>query len=125
MPERNPTLLAALLLTTGTLLLSACTTSDDDPDPAAAESPGAAVEEETVEEDIVTEGEPEGDESELETYQAAVDCLVEKGAADEGYTTAAFEADLFGGFLSGEADPEHPEFTDCLALSDVEISFEN
>ncbi|MEU3020441.1 MULTISPECIES: hypothetical protein [unclassified Nocardiopsis] len=124
MPERNPTLLAALLLTTGTLLLSACTASGDDADPAADESPGASAED-AVEEDVVTEGEPEGDESELETYQSAVDCLVEKGAAEEGYTTAAFEADLFGGFLSGEADPEHPEFADCLALSDVEFAFEN
>ena len=120
MRERHPMLLAALA--SGALFLSACTSPADE---EGADGTAGVVEEDLVEEDVVTGGDPEEEGTGHEDYQAVVDCLVEEGAAEEGYTSELFETDLYGGFQSGEADLEHPEFTECLALNDIELEFED
>lgn len=133
MRERHPMLLTALALASGALILSACSApgdGGDTADPGSNEDTASVEPEEggTVEDDVVTGGDPDEDgaqDADHETYQEAVDCLVEEGAAEEGYTTVLFEQDLYGGFQSGEADPGHPEFTDCLALSGIEFELEN
>ncbi|MCY9785798.1 hypothetical protein KIK06_18070 [Nocardiopsis sp. EMB25] len=93
-------------------------TSDSPTDPSAAPS---AVES-AVEEDVAASGAPDGPAF-GEEFQPAVDCLVEAGAAEEGYTVEQLEEDIFGGFGSGLVDTGHAEFDACLDLTGVEIDF--